>query len=416
VRGLNSKAKQESVRCILQQHGATIVCLQETKLSSISDRIILNTLGQRFLRHCVSLPATGTRGGVLLACDENYFSISDVLLGTYSVSAVLTMRGEGLQWSITVVYRPQLEPDKINFLSELEALQTSMKSAWLIIGDFNLIYKASDKNNDRHNRRMMQRFRGLIDKLQVKELYLPGRRFSWAGEGINPTQTKIDRAFVTTDWDMMFGCSNLYPLSSACSDHAPLFLVGNEKMNRFPSFRFEAFWLKIPGFLDIVTDSWTKPILSTNRLAIIRLKLRRLAQDLKRWSRNHVGDIKLQLAVATEVIFQLEVAQESRVLADGERALLSNLKNRILALSVLNKIQIRQRSRLTWIKEGDVNSKFFHIKANSRRRKNFIQSLQTPSGIAISAQDKENELYRFFKERLASASAPNDAGPRLRSS
>lgn len=113
-----------------------------------------------------------------------------------------------------------------------------------------------------------------------------------------------------------------------------------------------------------------------------------------------MGDIKLQLAVASEVVFQLDVAQETRTLSDDERLLVSNLKNRILALSVLNKIQIRQRSRQTWIKEGDVNSKFFHIKANSRRRKNFIQSLHTPSGIAISAQDKEEELLRFFKERI----------------
>jgi hypothetical protein len=113
-----------------------------------------------------------------------------------------------------------------------------------------------------------------------------------------------------------------------------------------------------------------------------------------------VGDIKLQLAVAAEVIFQLELARESRSLSDQENLLLSNLKSRFLGLSTLNKIKIRQRSRLTWLKEGEVDSKLFHIKANSRRRKNYIQSLQTPLGVAISAQDKEDELFRFFKTRL----------------
>ncbi|MFW8298217.1 hypothetical protein, partial [Klebsiella pneumoniae] len=70
------------------------------------------------------------------------------------------------------------------------------------------------------NRRMMQRFKGLIDKIEVKELHLPGRRFTWAGAGQNPTQTKIDRAFVIPDWDIMFSNASLQPLSSSTSDRS----------------------------------------------------------------------------------------------------------------------------------------------------------------------------------------------------
>lgn len=40
VRGLNSKAKQDAVKVILQQYGASIVCLQETKIASMNDRFI----------------------------------------------------------------------------------------------------------------------------------------------------------------------------------------------------------------------------------------------------------------------------------------------------------------------------------------------------------------------------------------
>lgn len=155
VRGLNAKAKQDSVRVCIQQYKPTIVCLQETKLSAISNQIILNTFGHQFVQQHAFLPADGTSSGILLACDENFFSISEVVLGQYSLSATVSMREEGLNWSITVVYGPQLDADKINFLVELENIQVSLKPAWLIIGDFNLIYKASDKNNNRLNRAMM---------------------------------------------------------------------------------------------------------------------------------------------------------------------------------------------------------------------------------------------------------------------
>lgn len=183
----------------------------------------------------------------------------------------------------------------------------------------------------------------------------------------------------------MFSNASLQPLSSSTSDHAALFLIGNEWKDKAPSFRFEAFWFKIPGFLEIVQDSWLRPILATNPFAILHIKLKRLARDLKRWSQQNDGDIKLQLAVANEVVFQLDVAQETRNLTADERIFRYDLEAKILGLAVLNKIQIRQQSRLTWLTEGDVNSKFFHIKANSHRRKNYIQTLQSPNGLAVSA-------------------------------
>lgn len=48
VRGLNARANQDAIKLLIQQYGASIVCLQETKLSAISSQILLNSLGQRF--------------------------------------------------------------------------------------------------------------------------------------------------------------------------------------------------------------------------------------------------------------------------------------------------------------------------------------------------------------------------------
>lgn len=82
------------------------------------------------------------------------------------------MRETNDAWTITVVYGPQQDAEKIAFLQELQQLVPFTLPSWLILGDFNLIYKVEDKNNDKLDRRMMQQFKRTIDRLQIKELNL----------------------------------------------------------------------------------------------------------------------------------------------------------------------------------------------------------------------------------------------------
>lgn len=241
VRGLNSLAKREAVRILIQEHKATIACLQETKLQSVDQRIASQILGARLSNSFCFLPADGTRGGIILAVDDNFFSISNHTNGNFSLTTQIAMKAENISWEITVVYGPQEDPQKIAFRSEIEQTAQSISKPWLVIGDFNLIYKVFDKNNNRLDRSMMQRFKAVIDILQIKELPLQGRKFTWAATSTNPTQTKIDRAFCSTEWDLLFHSASLVPLSSSCSDHAPLLIIGEDIIPRCSSFRFEAY-------------------------------------------------------------------------------------------------------------------------------------------------------------------------------
>jgi hypothetical protein len=55
-------------------------------------------------------------------------------------------------------------------------IRTSFQGRWAVAGDFNLILDAVDKNNAILNRRMMGRFRRLLNDLELKEQPLIGRR------------------------------------------------------------------------------------------------------------------------------------------------------------------------------------------------------------------------------------------------
>jgi ADP-dependent phosphofructokinase/glucokinase len=56
-------------------------------------------------------------------------------------------------------------------------LQMKQLSRWIVMGDFNLIYRAQDKSNGRVNRPLMNGFRIILDDLELKELHLHGRRY-----------------------------------------------------------------------------------------------------------------------------------------------------------------------------------------------------------------------------------------------
>jgi len=54
-------------------------------------------------------------------------------------------------------------------------LKQQAKKTWLLVGDFNLICNATDKNNGRISMQMITRFNRALDDLQ--ELPLQGRKF-----------------------------------------------------------------------------------------------------------------------------------------------------------------------------------------------------------------------------------------------
>jgi hypothetical protein len=62
------------------------------------------------------------------------------------------------------------------FIREIKSLKQSSLQPWVIIGDFNLIYKDEDKINGRFNRNLMTRFKKVLDHLEVKEIPLVGKK------------------------------------------------------------------------------------------------------------------------------------------------------------------------------------------------------------------------------------------------
>lgn len=396
VRGLNDRARRCGVHSLVNQTRCSLLCLQETKHERFSDAMIAEMVGAR-LTGSALLPVVGTRGGVLLAWDANLFDVSTLDISAFAISVIVQPRTWEAAWTLTTVYGPADEGLKQLFLDDLHRIRGMVAGAWLLIGDFNLIYEARDKNNGNVNHRLMAQFRDALQSSDLLEIKLSGRKFTWSNEQQTPTLVRLDRAFCSPEWDAMFSAARLQPLATAMSDHCPLLLTCDTATPRRPRFRFEAFWPHIECFQDVVLQAWSQPCRATGAVKILDEKFRRTARALRLWHKNYIGDTKLQLLMAQDTVTLPDAAQESRQLEPDELQLWKDLKSRILGLAVIERIKARQRARVKWIRVGDANTKFFHIKANARRRKNFIVTLAADGVIATEQKHKEEIAANFFR-------------------
>lgn len=390
MRGLNDPAKRSAVREFLSTLHVSIVCFQETKVDVIDDFFVMQCLGPSFDGY-VYLPAMDTRGGILLAWDSSVVQIDRISFDSHAITGEVTTRDNN-SWWLTTVYGPHSTEDKWAFLDELTERRALCPGPWAIAGDFNMILSAEEKNNCNLNRAVMNRFINFTQRHELNDTYLHGRLFTWSNERDTPTMTRIDKVLASVDWDLVHPDAILQALSSSVLDHAPIHLSLSAAFHPKRRFRFEMFWLKLDGFEDPIKEARVCDEGIVDPFRRLDALFRNAAQYLQAWGHKKTGNIKLQIAIANTVIFRLDVAQERRRLSQGELWLRRTLKLSVLGLASLERTLARQRSRIRWLREGDANSKLFHITANGRRTRNFIPAIRSGNELVMH-QAKKVEIF-----------------------
>jgi hypothetical protein len=157
---------------------------------------MLDMLGLDF--DYVALPAVGSRDGILVAWRKDSWLVSSPSFGAHNVTVKVALLSAPSQcWWLTSVCGPQSDADKVSFLAGIRTLRPMLSGPWVLCRDFNLIYQATDKNKDHLSRRMMGRFRHFLNDLELLELHLQGRLFTWRNERSHPILECIDKVFVS---------------------------------------------------------------------------------------------------------------------------------------------------------------------------------------------------------------------------
>lgn len=202
--------------------------------------------------------------------------------------------------------------------------------------------------------------------------------------------------FTSSDWIEQFPNHHLRCLSSDASDHAPLLLLLATEPWARPRFRFDNLWTRLDGFVDAVTASWNANLTDLDACRCLDSKLRLLARALNSWRASRIGSVRLQLVTARVVIYELDLAQESRALSLEEIQWRRELKASTIGLASLKRTMARQRARSRHLREGDACTKYFHLMACHRRRKNYLFTIQHDGQTFSEEEAKAEVIYTYY--------------------
>ncbi|KAA3466349.1 reverse transcriptase [Gossypium australe] len=204
-----------------------------------------------------------------------------------------------------------------------------------------------------------------------KDLGYIGPSYTWQRGN---TSERLDRAMANDAWISAFPHSLVYHLPRIKSDHRPILLKTNPKLNvpRGRPFRFLAGWTEHANFKDLVSNRWRYSGNMADSLS-------EFTSHVKDWNKSiygYIGTRKRQLLKSLETI---QKAMEH----------------------VLNHEELlwRQKARCDWLQFGDRNTKFFHSRTKQRRKFNRVLALRIRNEEWWSEQSiLSEEAVKYFEK------------------
>ena len=235
-----------------------------------------------------------------------------------------------------------------------------------LCGDFNEIVDFGEKLGI-HDRpqSQMRNFREALSDCGLSDLGNQGTKYTWCNmqNYLDIFFARLDRGVSTSEWHLLLLDAYVRNLPFAFSDHHAVMVDFEARAERSPPkkhlFRFEAAWITREGCEDVIREAWSLPQSGTRMFQLCQ-KIRSCRMALLQWSKNDVHSLPHQIKEAWAKLANYEANLQSswndqEIMRDrnATRKTLNNLLTQ-------EEIYWRQCSRISWMKEGDRYTRYFH--------------------------------------------------------
>ncbi|KAK9951381.1 hypothetical protein M0R45_006828 [Rubus argutus] len=223
--------------------------------------------------------------------------------------------GLGLFWGDNVKVRVCLK-------SAIRELSDQYVLPWALVGDFNEILHAGEKQDGQRRRESQMRgFREVVDYANLIDLGFVRTKFTWSNKH---TKIRLDCALVTATWSDIFPHSKVNILPPSLSDHSPIVLQISTRSivqkNNVHCFRFESFWLQHPECDQVVQSEWQSPFGGLPMFNVSQ-KIKSTCFSLDLWQRTTFRDrqerileVRNHLAIILDSPLSSSLAEENESL------------------------------------------------------------------------------------------------------
>ncbi|GAU10537.1 hypothetical protein TSUD_419470, partial [Trifolium subterraneum] len=258
----------------------------------------------------------------------------------------------------------------------IEFRMNNAPGEWCLGGDFNSITKTSERRGSSNWSGNTERteFVQIIETMELIDIPVLGKKFTWSNSD-NSAMSRLDRFLLSEGLIEKGGITNQWVGDRDISDHYPIWLECNNRNWCPKPFKFNNCWLEHPDFIPFVKASWESMDIHGRKAFILKEKLKRLKESLKKWNHEVFGIMDLNIEKTVKELNEIE-----EMIANGNSHPMypnSKKQSKMFWEQLRFKESIlKQKSRTKWIQEGDSNTSFFHATIKGRHRSNRIAKIR----------------------------------------
>ncbi|KAG5415797.1 hypothetical protein IGI04_003364, partial [Brassica rapa subsp. trilocularis] len=275
----------------------------------------------------------------------------------------------------SAIYAANTSEERIDLWAELLQIHSDFdmeNNCWIVGGDMNQILYPSEHSHPNVSTpsNLMYQLQDCFLQAGLFDLRYLGPCHTWSNNcPTDPIAKKLDRLLINSAAISSFPQAIATFLPPSFSDHTPCLLdlsFSLPKTGTHP-FKFQNYLTKHPNFSQLVQAAWLQAGGLCQTLVHLCWKLKQIKGDLKNLNKENYSKIQERVRCLTD---------PSPDLFQAER----ELHQKWSLLREIEEAYFRQKSRINWLREGDLNTAYFHRICQVRASYNAVRAFLLDTG------------------------------------